>query len=324
MVARARGTAPGAMTELHVVSGQAPFGWSVHVFAIEDGVPVAHTAAIPCRARDDDHELVAAKVEALIVADTHRGRREDGTNIAVTINERLLEATHARGVPVLFALATPQANRVFERAGFRAVRHHAVTYVLVTNARRAAHGRGRPAAAGLLAIAGLQRALLMTIAMPARLIAGFPKVELRKVSSDDVGHVEPTPSGSWTICGRDAWAWYAGSGLLRTVEVAGRFGSRAVVRLPVDSGDRAPAQFVAWKLRRRGIISVLLLLGAVAAEARRVGAGTLRLQAPDESCILVRTCRALGWVERPIADLELHGDGSFDRVALSPFFYVTF
>jgi hypothetical protein len=301
-----------------------PFGWSVHVFAIDDGVPVAHTSAIPCRARSGSRELVAAKVEALVVAESHRGRRDDGTNIAVTINERLHEAVHSRGVPVLFALATEQANRVFERAGYRSVRHDAISYVAVTSARKAARGRSWRAAASVAVLSAFHRLLLAAASVPARVVAGFPAVDVRNVSADDVALVLPASTGPWTISGSDAWDWYAGSGLLRVVEVAGRFGSHAVVRLPVDADDRAPAQIVAWQPRRGGIIPALLLLDAVMGAARRTGAGTLRFQPPTFSGSLDRVCRGLGWLTRPIVALELHGDASFDHVALSPFFYVTF
>jgi hypothetical protein len=301
-----------------------PFGWSVHVFAVDDGVPVAHTAAIPCRARDGDREIVAAKVEALVVAVSHRGRRHNGKSLAVTINEHLVEAVHGRGVPVIFALATPQANRVFERAGFHAVRHGAVFHVLVANARRAARGRRALAAIGFAVLSGIQGLLLTAVAVPARVAVGFPRVDVGPVALDDVALIEPPAAEPWTISGRDAWDWYAGSGLLRVLEVAGPFGSRAVVRLPADDDDTAPAQIVAWRLRRSGVISALLLLHAATRAARAARVGTLRIQDPASSDELVRLCRTLGWLRRPIVDLELHADASFDRVALSPFFYVTF
>lgn len=302
-----------------------PFGWSVHVFALEHGRLVAHTAAVPCRARNGDQEFVAAKVEALVVAESHRGRLADGTSLAVVINERLCEAAHEHGVPVLFALATARANRVFERAGFRPIRHGASSYVLLTASR--ALDRRRAAAIAAVVLAAAQRVWLTASFAVARLLAGTPAVVVRIASIEDGELIQRQLTDGWTISGTDAWDWYVASGLLRTVEIAGHAGSRAVVRLPTSGEDDAPAQVVAWKPRRSGSLPALLLLGTVANLARATGARTLRFQpwqGTDRDHALARGCRWLGFVRRPIAELELHGDGAFDHVDVSPFFYVTF
>lgn len=316
----------GSPAFLHHQFVENPLGWSVHVFALENGEPVAHTAAIPCRARRGGEELLAGKVEALVVAASHRGRRADGSSLAVEINERLHEAAHAAGIPVLFALATAQANRVFERAGFRPVSHGVPSYVLVTDGAAAARGRGSTALA-VRAIGIAQRAALALARTAVRLSAGRPEVLVTPAATADAELARADQSSRWTIAGSDAWSWYAASGLLQAVEIAGPFGAKAIVRLPRDAADEAPAQIVAWRPRREGLLPPLLLLLTVARLARAAGAATLRFQpwaGPGGDTGLPRACRILVFLRRRIVELELHGEVEFDEVALTPFFYVTF
>jgi hypothetical protein len=132
----------------------------------------------------------------------------------------------------------------------------------------------------------------------------------------------------WTVSGADAWEWYAGSGVLQTIDVGGRYGSRAIVRL--DRVNEAPLQIVAWRPARSGLAPALLLLGTAARLARRNGAPTLRFQpwaGRGGDGALAAACKALGFVRRKEADLLLHASDAAAvgaRVQLTPFFYVTF
>ena len=127
----------------------------------------------------------------------------------------------------------------------------------------------------------------------------------------------------WTVSGSDAWDWYAGSGVLQAVDV---HGSRAIVRL--ESG--ANMQIVAWRPKRPGLLSALLLLGGLAQLARRNGAPTLRFQpwpgsGGDNG--LARACALLGFVRRRETQIVLAStDPAFESLGLrlTPFFYVTF
>ena len=302
-----------------------PIGWSAHVFALDEGRPVGHVAAVPCRARTGSSELVAAKVEALVVAPSHRGRRVDGRSLPVVMSERLRETARERGAVVLFALATDQANRVFERAGFHPVQHGAFSLVLVT--RPQTRSQNRRVASGLVALMVVQRFVLAVAFGAARLGAGFPSVSIRTPDARDAELTASSPRSGWTISGDDNWAWLTGSGLLHTVEISGPHGSRAVVRLPSGAGDDAPAQIVAWEPRRPGARSAILLLGFVARHAHAAAAPTVRFQPwPDNvhAHNLERMCRRLGFVRRSIVALELDGEAELDDAVVSPFFYVTF
>jgi hypothetical protein len=300
-----------------------PFGWSVHVFAVHDGTPVGHCAAIPCPARHGSEPFVAAKVEAFVVTSAFRGSRSGRPSVGVELLERLQQAAHERGAALLFALAAPAAGRAFDRAGYRRVHPRAPTYVHII----------RPSSRGpwvrrqlLRALFAAQQALLLTSFTLGQLAARQRvSAELSEPVAEDVELLRvSTAAGAWTLAGEDAWDWYAGSGLISAVVVSGRFPSRALVRF-----GETGVQIAAWRPRHRNLLSALLLIGAVARVARDQGAATLRFQSwhgEGGNGALALACRSLGFVKRS-SELHLHATDAALAAAdveLTPFFYLTY
>lgn len=305
-----------------------PFGWSANVFAVEHERAVGHCGVVPFRARRNGAATVVGKLEGLAVEPEHRGRRADGGSVASDLLSRLYEFAHEQGMPLLFGLAAPPVAAVLVRAGCRTIPSEAPAYVLVTTDRRLARDGSRRRQLAAHALAPLQRAVLTAAYAPARLALGG-SATLGIPSPDDAAlAAAEAGDGEWTISGADAWDWYAGSGILKTLEISGRFGSRAIVRH--DHATGTALQIVAWQPRRPGRLPAVLLLGAAARLARSVSAPTLRFQpwlGRGGDGTLTRTCRLLGFVKRAEADLLLHiDDGVWDDavVRLTPFFYATF
>ena len=100
------------------------FGWAVHAFAMDDGTPVAHTGVVPFRARRGTRPLTAGKIEAVVVAESHRGQRtERGGSIATETLQAAYQSAHDNGIEVLFGLAPPRVTAIHVRAGCRRVVH---------------------------------------------------------------------------------------------------------------------------------------------------------------------------------------------------------
>jgi hypothetical protein len=308
-----------------------PFGWSAHVFAVAGDEPVGHCGAVPFRAQVSGKPITVGKLEALAVAPTHRGRREDGGSLATDILAALYPFAVETGLALLFGLAPPPVARIHVRAGCRQVPLDAPAYVHVSN-RRTFAGQS-PSTARWIVAAALslaQRVLLESAYGLARAATGsWSAPALREPGDDDAElAASETGEGTWTVSGADAWDWYAASGVLRSLEIPGRFGSRALLR--VDEAAATTVQLVAWRSPRGGLLAATLLLGAAARIARARSSPTLRFQpwrGTGGDGGLARACRRLGFVERPEADLLLytHDDALLAATpALTPFFYVTF
>jgi len=297
-----------------------PFGWSLHVFALDGERAVGHCCVVPFRARRGDEELAVGKLEGLAFDSAYRGRRADGGSNAVDLLAALYEHAHEHGLPIVFGLAPPGVDRIHVRAGCRQVPVDAPAYVLVTDARAFARGAGRRRRLAATALSVAQR----TLATLGGAILPAPGASAETPrESDAVLGSATADDGRWTVSGADAWDWYVGSGVLRVVEVPGRNGSRALVKL----ADDETAQIVAWRPRRAGLAPALALLRALARLAREHRAPTLRFQ-PWPGCdpggALSRACRLAGLVRRAEVDLVVHGDEELDAFRLTPFFYVTF
>jgi len=295
-----------------------PFGWSTHTFVMDGNRPAGHCSAIPFRARLGGDDLVAGKIEAVVLAEDQRGRRtEDGRSLAVAMLSAMYEAAHGDGIPLLFGLAPPAVAAVHARAGCERRRLPDPTYVgLTTPAADPAVGRRRHA---VRVLAAAQRTLLT--------LAPRATADVKPAGEDyaALAAAAPAPKSAWTISGADAWEWFAGSGVLRGVETRGRRGAQGLVRL-VDV-PAADVQLVAWASRDGGLASAVTLLAAVTRLARERGARTVRFQpwaggAGDGA--MTRACRLLGLVPRRETELVLHAQTPAADVRLTPFFYVTF
>jgi Acetyltransferase (GNAT) domain len=308
-----------------------PFGWSAHVFAVDAGEPVGHCGVVPLAARLGEESVTVGKLEALAVAPSHRGRRADGGSLATDILTTLYPFAVETGLPLLFGLAPPAVARIHVRAGCRQLPLVAPAYVHVTSRRTfAGPGSSRKRRVAAVALSQAQLLVLEAAYALARLRASAqtePRLERPGEQDAELVAARSEP-GSWTVSGADAWDWLAGSGTLRALELDGRFGSRALLR--IDESDATTVQIVAWRPARGGLLPAILLLGAAARIARARSAPTLRFQpwhgdGGDGS--LARACRLLGFVERAEADLLVYtNDESLLAAspALTPFFYVTF
>jgi hypothetical protein len=296
-----------------------PFGWSTHTFVMDGERAAGHCSAIPFRARYGADEIVAGKIEAVVLAEDQRGRRtEDGRSLAVAMLSAMYEAAHDHGTPLLFGLAPPNVASVHARAGCKRLRLTATTYVHISSPRRIDTPQVRRRVA-VNALAAAQRLLLSLRS------SGRPHVE--EPTAEDAASVEaaPPPDGAWTISGADSWDWFAGCGLLRAVEIGG---ARAIVRLADVAG--ADVQIVAWRPGPQPQRSAMRLLAALALLSRRRGARTLRFQpwvGTGGDGVMAQACRRAGFVRRSETELVLHSRRPELMVAdvqLTPFFYVTF
>jgi hypothetical protein len=301
-----------------------PFGWAVHVFALDGERAVGHCGVVPFHARFGDEPIVAGKLEGLAVDAAYRGRRaDDGGSVATDILSTLYPYGLDNGMEVLFGLAPPRTVHIHVRAGCRHVPIEAPAWTMVANV--AAFGQNERSRRRQLAAGGLgvgQRALAGAVRLALRPSA---RAEQPTAADAELATAHTAP-GRWTVCGADAWDWYVGSGVLRALEIGGANGCRALLR--VDESDETTVQVVAWRPRRAGLLPALLLLGAAARIARDRHAPTLRFQpwlGDAGNGVLARACALLGFVKRPEADLLVYSDDPrYDSVQLTPFFYVTF
>jgi hypothetical protein len=305
-----------------------PFGWTAHIFVLDDGRAVGHCCAVPFRARRGDESLIAGKIEAVVIDPDHRGRRPDGRILATEMLAALYPFGLANGMDILFGLAPPHVARVHVRAGCHEVPPDAPAYTIVADASAlAVHEQSwkRRTAVHLLATAqGVTAASAYSF---ARLATRSGATTLGKPTAADaeLAAVE-ADNDRWTISGADAWDWFAGSGTLEALEIPGASGCRALVRFAKPG--TSPAQIVAWRPHRPGLVPALLLLGTTARLARQRGAPTLRFQpwaGAGGDGVLARACSLLGFVRRSEAALVVYShDPSLDALRLTPFFYVTF
>jgi hypothetical protein len=301
-----------------------PFGWSAHVFVLDDGRAVGHCCAVPFAARRGDETLVAGKIEAVVVAAEYRGRRPDGRNLATEMLSRLYAFGIECGMNGLFGFAPPHVARVHVRAGCHEVSADAPAYTLLTSPSKYA---GHEPSARRRTAVGLLAAAQGIASRGSRIFAGANGFRLDEpVAADAELAAASIDSDAWTVSGADAWDWFVGSGTLEVIELPGPNGFRALVRIPKTGAS--PAQIVAWSARRRGLRPALRLLDAAARLARERGAPTLRFQpwagaGGDGS--LARACALAGLVRRPEGPLVVYSnDPGFDRLRVTPFLYVTF
>jgi len=305
-----------------------PFGWSAHIFVLDDGRAVGHCSGVPFRARRGEETVVAGKIEAVVVDADHRGRRPDGRNLAREMLSMLYPFGLECGMDGLFGFAPPHVARVHVRAGCHEVPAHAPAHTLLTHPSvylRDEQSPRRRAAIRLLT-AG-QSAAAAAGAVVSRVVSRPGPHRLERPSAADAElAIANAASDAWTVSGADAWEWYVDSGTLEALEIPGKDGCRALVRIPTSGSS--PAQIVAWRPRRPGVLAGLLLLETAAGIARERGAPTLRFQpwaGAGGNGGLARACALLGFVRRPEAALVVYSrDRRFDELRVTPFFYVTF
>jgi hypothetical protein len=305
-----------------------PFGWSAHVFVLDDGRAVGHCSGIPFRARRGEEAVVAGKIEAVVVDADHRGRRPDGRNLATEMLSTLYPFGLECGMDGLFGFAPPHVARVHVRAGCHDVPANSPAHTLLTHPSAYLCGeRSAKRRAAVRLLAAGQTAAATTGAVVSRVLSrrGPHRLERPTAADAELAAAIPAPD-AWTVSGADAWDWYVGSGTLEALEIPGRDGSRALVRIPTSGSS--PGQIVAWRPRRPGLLPALALLDTAGRIARERGTPTLRFQpwngaGGDGS--LTRACTVLGFASRPEAPLVVYSrDPRFDELRVTPFFYVTF
>lgn len=298
-----------------------PTGPALHAFAVAEGVPVGHAAVVPTPARLGSDSIRAGKLEALFVAESHRGRRRDGTAVVQLVLNALYDLADARGYQVIHAFVAPRVGRVIGFTRLDEVAPPSLVALL------------RPSRTGA---AGAAARAIMTAQLGTRAIAGVGLRALgarasapivRAVVADDAVLFETPalPSTAWAVVAGDALDWYARSPYVRILEPGD--GSRALVQLPGWSQE--PLRIAAWDSPATGMKSAVVLLDSAARLARETGASTLRLQITDRDPSLRQAARALGFVSRGdlttlwvrTADPAL---ASADSVVPTPFLYLGF
>ena len=262
---------------------QGPRGPALHAFALDDGLPVGHAAVVPTPAHRGAAELRAGKLEALVVAESHRGSR-GGVPVVRMVLDALYALADARGFELLHAFVLPRVGRVIRFERVDDVGPPSLVALLTTSRSGAAGATERGLAAaqrGLRAVASLR-----TRSVP----------RLRAVTPDDAALLATPalPDGSWAVVAEGAWDWYASSPYVRILEPGD--GSRALVQLP--GWPREPFRVAACESPSPGLGSALILLDAAALVAGEHDAATLRLQIPRPDPTLRRAARLLGFVER--------------------------
>ena len=267
-----------------------PGGPALHAFVVADATPVAHTAVVPTPARRGSDPLRAGKLEALFVAESHRGRRSDDTATVRLLLDAVYDLADRRGYQLIHALVVPRVGRTIGFTRLDDVAPPSLVALL------------KPSRTG--AAAAVERAL-GTAQVGARTVAGLglrafgarasaPLV--RPVAAGDSALFETPalPSRAWAVVADGAVDWYATSPYVRVLEPGD--GSRALVQLP--GWPREPLRVAAWDSPSLGLKSAVVLLDAAGRLARETGATSLRLQLGHRVPSLRRAARALGFVER--------------------------
>jgi hypothetical protein len=263
-----------------------PAGPALHAFAIDDGTPVGHAAVVPTPARSATATLRAGKLEALVVAASHRGSRDEGPPVVRLTLDALYALADARGFDVIHAYVLPRVGRTIQFTRLDGVAAPSLVALL------------RPTQAGAK---GAAERLLATSQRIARALAHLGGARasaavVRPFSAGDAAMLE-TPSllaGAWAVVADGAADWYASSPYVRILEPGD--GSRALVQLP--GSPRDALRVAAWDSPSPGLGSAFVLLDAAARLAHESDATTLRLQVARPQPSLRRAARALGFVQR--------------------------
>lgn len=267
-----------------------PAGPALHAFAVADGAPVAHSAVVPTPARRGSETLRTGKLEALYVAESHRGGRGNGVPVVRRVLDALYDLADTRGFQVLHAFVAPRVGRTIGFTRVDGVSPPSLVALLRPS-------RTGPAAAAEWALATAQFGAGAIAGAGLRVAGARDSAPLtRAVDAVDATLLEtpPLPSGAWAVVAERALDWYATSPFVRILEPGD--GSRALVQLP--GSPREPLRVAAWRSPSPGVRSAVVLLDAAARLARESGAATLRLQIPRPDPHLRRAARALAFVER--------------------------
>lgn len=269
---------------------RSPAGPALHAFAVDGGRTVGHCAAVPMWARRGPERFRCAKVEALVVAASHRGRREGEQPVVLRLLENLVDAADAQDIELLHAFVRPDVGRVF--VGFARIPAGGPSLVSVTRPGALGSRVLRLQGAALSVAQGAVRTLA-ALAVRARGSATLRPAE--EADADLVAAALPPP-GQWTVLADDAWDWFRAAPGVRVLEVTE---ARALIQLPGSTGDAL--RLVGWRSERSGVVPATRLLRAAYPLARDAGAATVRVQpwpAEPGDGALERACRLLGFVRR--------------------------
>ena len=261
-----------------------PAGPALHAFAVSDGAPIGHAAIVRTPARRGANALRAGKLEALVVAESHRGRRAGDVPVARRLLDRLYAHADERGIELIHAYVAPAVGRVIRFTRL--------------------DGVGPPSFVSLLTdgSTGAARRTLATLQLVARtttsLVGWSRDTIVRALSADDrdLLAAPPVPAESWAVVADGAFDWYATSPYVRVLELRGRAASRLLVQLP--GSPRDPLRIAAWRSARPGTRAAIAALDAAARVARDAGAAAVRVQDPQADPHLRRAARLLGFVPR--------------------------
>lgn len=298
---------------------RSPAGTGLHAFAVDTDGPVGHCAVVPLPGRLGSEPLAIGKLEALFLAESHRGRGPDGRPVVRSLLERLYAFADEQGIRLIHAFATPYIGHVI---GFEPLR--------VGNRSRVALVAGQSSFARAIAVA--QRLVREAGHAAARLRARKTDTVLRLPGPEDVALAAAPmpPPGHWTSVAQDAWEWYCQSPVVRVLELAGPHGFRALVQVPGTAGE--PLRLVGWRAASSGLVPAVVLLGALGRLARTTAAAGLFFQPWSSDAAngaLAHACRLLGFVTRDdLATLWVRSpDPALARaeaIVPSPLFYLGF
>ena len=295
-----------------------PFGWSLHVFALEDGRPVGHCALLPMPARLGGAAAVAGKFEAFAVRpDRQSSTLVDGRFVGLGILDELYAQAPEAGFVVVHDLVQPDLGLLHRLHGAHGVSVPWRTFVGVGD-RHALAGLGDARTIAGYAMASLQQGLRM-VAAPLSARAVIRTAERGDELPRTQDHLAP---GEWTIDAADMWDWLLGTGLLAWVEEPS--GGRALVRLPGPA--RQAAELLEWYPGRRPLSGALATISAVARLGRE--GRSVRIGNPSGDPHLRLAARLLGFLAArehlTIYVKSLRQDLDAADVSITPYFFATF
>lgn len=295
-----------------------PLGWSLHVFALEDGRPVGHCALIPMPARVDGTAVVSGKFEAFTVHPDHQASTlSDGRLVGLAILTELYAGAADAGFAVLHDLVPPDLGLMHRLHGAHRVPVPWQTLVGVGD-RRALRSFGGARAAAARGLARWQQSLRSSTTP----FAGRAVVREVAASDEPPPLRDGRPSCSWTIEAADMWEWLVGTRLLVWVEE--RSGGRALVRLPGPAAQSA--ELLDWQPGRRPLAGAVATINEVA----RLGTGgrSVRISNPRGDARLLLAAQLLGFLPAPEPlTLYVKSMGSeldATDVTVTPYFFATF
>ena len=251
-----------------------PAGPALHAFALADDTPVGHACVVPTPARHGARHLRAGKLEALVVAPSHRGG-----SVARTLLDRLYTRADDRGFELIHAYVSPAVGRVIRFSRLDGVGSPSLVSLL----------RGGGSAARR-SVAALQRTARAPLSLVAR---GTPLVRRLALEDRDLLAVPNVGSDAWAVVADDALEWYAKSPYVRVLEQDGR---RLLVQLP--GSPQEPLRVAAWHGPHRGTLGAFAALAAAVRLARETDAVAVRVQQQPLDPTLRRAARVLGFVSR--------------------------